>query len=195
MTNLVTSVDAWRKQADTAKAVHALAHATLKRDRQAIIDGEAEYDAADEAQQIAQAVAETIQEAAHEKIAGVVSRCLAAVFEEPYEFHIRFEHARGRTEAKLVFVREGQEINPIDASGGGVVDVAAFALRLSCLMLTRPACCRVVVLDEPFKFVSADRRGNVRTMLENLSKDLEVQFIMVTHIEELRCGTVIEIDG
>jgi DNA repair exonuclease SbcCD ATPase subunit len=138
-------------------------------------------------------VAETIQEEAHDRIAGVVTRCLAAVFDDPYEFHIRFERARGRTEARLVFVREGREVNPTDASGGGVVDVAAFALRLSCLMLARPACRRVVVLDEPFKFVSADRRANVRAMLEGLAVDLGVQFIMVTHIEALECGTIIRL--
>ena len=176
-------------------AQHTASVTILKRARRAVVEGEAEFDAADEAQQIVQAVAETIQEEAHDRIAGVVSRSLATVFDEPYEFRIRFERARGRTEARLVFVREGQEINPIDASGGGVVDVAAFALRLSCLMLSRPARRRVVILDEPFKFVSADRRYAVRAMLEGLAASLAVQFVMITHIEELRCGKVIEIGG
>jgi DNA repair exonuclease SbcCD ATPase subunit len=166
----------------------------LKAARAAVVEGEEAFADADEAQQIVQAVAETIQEEAHDRIAGVVTRCLAAVFDEPYEFKINFERARGRTEAKLLFVRDGMEVNPIDASGGGVVDVAAFALRLSCLMLARPACRRVVVLDEPFKFVSADRRANVRAMLEGLAADLGVQFIMVTHIDALRCGHIVEID-
>jgi len=74
-----------------------------------------------------------------------------------------------------------------------VVDVAAFALRLSALMLSRPARRRVVVLDEPFKFVSAGYRDRVRAMLENLAPDLEVQFIFVTHIDELRCGHIVEV--
>jgi DNA repair exonuclease SbcCD ATPase subunit len=85
------------------------------------------------------------------------------------------------------------EVDPMAAAGGGVVDVAAFALRLACLMLHRPAVRRTVVLDEPFKFVSADRRGYVRQMLEDLAEELNVQFIMVTHIEELKTGHVIEI--
>jgi DNA repair exonuclease SbcCD ATPase subunit len=189
-----SKIDRWRETADEAMAARAAAHTRLKRARQAVVEAEAEYDAADQAQQIVQAVAETIQEEAHDRIAGVVSRCLATVFEEPYEFRIHFERARGRTEAQLVFVRDDEEYNPIDSSGGGVVDVAAFALRLSCLMLARPARRRVVVLDEPFKFVSADRRANVRAMLEGLAADLGVQFIMVTHIDELRCGHIVEID-
>ena len=184
---------AWRRQADRLVAERAAVAAGLRQARSAVIAGEAALDAADEAQQIVQLVAKTVQETAHDRIAGVVTRCLAAVFDEPYEFHVRFEQARGRTEARLVFSREGMEVNPIDASGGGVVDVAAFALRISCLMLTRPASRRVVILDEPFKFVSADRRDRVRAMLLGLAADLGVQFIVVTHIDELRCGRIIDI--
>jgi len=184
---------AWRKQADRLVAERTAVAAGLRQARSAVIAGEAALDAADEAQQIVQLVAKTVQETAHDRIAGVVTRCLAAVFDEPYEFHVRFEQARGRTEARLVFSREGMEVNPIDASGGGVVDVAAFALRISCLMLTRPASRRVVILDEPFKFVSADRRDRVRAMLLGLAADLGVQFIVVTHIDELRCGRIIDI--
>lgn len=183
----------WRARANRAAATRAAAKTHLDDCRRAVVDNEEELYAAEEAQGIVQVVAETIQEEAHNRIAGVVSQCLATVFDEPYEFHIRFERARGRTEARLVFVRDGLEIVPIDASGGGVVDVAAFALRLSCLMLARPANRRVVVLDEPFKFVSADRRPAVRAMLEGLATELGVQIIMVTHIEELRCGTILEI--
>jgi len=188
-----TRTSSWRTQANTLVAEQAAAKAVLRRARQAVVDGEEELDATEEAQRVTQAIAETIQEEAHNRIAGVVTRCLATVFDEPYEFRIRFERARGRTEANLVFVREGLEVNPLDASGGGVVDVAAFALRLSALMLSRPARRRVVILDEPFKFVSAGYRDRVRAMLESLAPDLEVQFIFVTHIDELRCGHIVEV--
>jgi DNA repair exonuclease SbcCD ATPase subunit len=50
-------------------------------------------------------------------------------------------------------------------------------------------------LDEPFKFVSAGHRTAVRGMIEGLARDLTVQFIMVTHINELRCGKIIELEG
>lgn len=186
---------AWRKRADSALSEHRAAGLQLASAKKTVESCDANLRDSEEANKIVQAVAETIQEEAHERIAGVVSRCLAAVFAEPYEFQIRFERARGRTEANLVFVRDGAAINPLDASGGGVVDVAAFALRLSSMMLARPAVRRTVILDEPFKFVSADRRLAVRAMLEGLAEDLGVQFIMVTHIEELRCGHVVEIEG
>lgn len=186
-------VAAWRNATNTLLAQRAANKLALARARANAITAEAELDAAAEAQTIVQAVAQTVQEEAHDRIAGVVTRCLTTVFEDPYEFKIKFERARGRTEAHLTFVRDGHGVNPIDASGGGVVDVAAFALRLSCLMLSRPARRRVVVLDEPFKFVSADRRYAVRAMLEQLAGELGVQFIMVTHIEELQCGRVVDL--
>ena len=79
------------------------------------------------------------------------------------------------------------------ASGGGVVDVAAFALRLSCIVLHKPVLRRIILLDEPFKFVSEQYRENIKTMLETLAKDFNVQFIMVTHIEELIIGNIIKL--
>lgn len=141
---------------------------------------------------VAQTVAVEIQELAHKKIATIVTRSLAIVFDDsPYEFKILFEQKRGRTEAELVFEREGLRVEPLAAAGGGVVDVAAFALRLSCLLLSRPPLRRVLVLDEPFKMLSRDRVGRVRELLEILTKELGVQIILVTHDTALACGKTV----
>ncbi len=146
-----------------------------------------------DAQEILQLLSQAVQQQAHNKISGVVSSCLSSVFDDPYCMRVQFDRKRGRTEASLLFTRRGLDVDPLTASGGGVVDVAAFALRVSCLMLHRPRLNKVVVLDEPFKFVSALYRENVRTMLEELAKDLKIQIIMVSHIEELETGKVIEL--
>lgn len=194
MTESIQKIKKWHIFSTEKTAEYNSAKTTLGGLQQSVVDTKNTYDSATEAQKITQAVAETIQQEAHNKIAGVVSQCLSAVFDDPYEFKINFERARGRTEANLVFVRDDEEINPIDSSGGGVVDVAAFALRVSCLMLTRPPCRRTIVLDEPFRFVSEEYRPRVRTMLLELSKDLGIQFIMITHIKELAIGKIIDIN-
>jgi len=165
----------------------------LVSERKEYAEGEAHAANLAQAQQIAQAVAQTIQQQAHKQIAGVVSKCLELVFDSPYKFKINFEQKRGKTEASLLFERDGLEVDPLTASGGGVVDVAAFALRLSCLMLAKPPLRRILFLDEPFKFVSEDYRGNVKMMLEQLSKEMGIQLIMVTHIPELVTGKVIQL--
>jgi len=148
---------------------------------------------AETAQELAQHVAQVIQQKAHDQIARVVSRCLSAVFDEPYEFRIHFERKRGRTEARLTFDRDGMEVDPMTASGGGVVDIASFALRLSCLILNKPPLRRAMVMDEPFRFVSEEFRDRVKALLETLSEEMKTQFVMVTHINELKMGKVIEI--
>lgn len=167
---------------------------TRKVEKEALAVVQQELDDTLEAQRIVQAVAQSLQQKAHHQIAGLVSRCLAAVFDKPYQFKIHFESKRGKTEARFVFARGGREVDPLTASGGGCVDVAAFALRLSALLLSRPPVRRVLVLDEPFRFVSKKYRHPLRTLLEQLAKELKVQFLIVTHIDELTIGTIIELD-
>lgn len=148
------------------------------------------------AQKIAQGVAEAVQQQAHARIAAVVTRCLKAVFgEDAYEFRIDFAQKRGKTEARLLFVRDGVDVDPTTAAGGGCVDVAAFALRLACLVLSLPRRRKLLVLDEPFKWVSKDYRPAVRELLLKLSEELGVQIVMVTHMPDLMVGNVIEIGG
>ncbi len=166
----------------------------VKNERKSLIKIDEEHENSEEAQKILQAVAESVQKIAHDKIANVVSRCLEAVFDEPYKFIIDFERKRGKTEANLTFERDGLSMDPLSASGGGVVDVAAFALRLACLLLTRPPLKRILLLDEPFRFVSNSYRPRIRSLLESLSDEMNVQFIIVTHISALKCGKVIEVE-
>lgn len=146
-----------------------------------------------EAQKIIQTAAQEIQQRAHHQIARIVTESLEAIFDDPYKFKILFEKKRGRTEARLVFDREGMEVDPLTASGGGVVDIAAFTLRLSCLMLNKPPLRRILVLDEPFRFVSPEYRGAVRKLLEELSESLQIQIILTTHMEELQTGKIIRL--
>ena len=182
-----------RNRVNELLSQYHLAANTHKREQTEFLHSKDKMLDAQEAQSILQTITKEIQEQAHKRIAGVVSKCLETVFDQPYEFKINFERKRGRTEANLLFERNGNEIDPMTASGGGVVDVAAFALRCACLILTRPQLRRVMLLDEPFKFVSEGYRERIRFMLEELAEDLEIQFIVVTHINELETGTIIRI--
>ena len=181
LTNLLAKLDVTTAQVKSEKALLKQAQAREK----AVL----------EAQALTQSVAEVIQNQAHRQIASVVSRCLEAVFgEEAYSFEIRFSQKRGKTEAEFLFVRYGMEIDPLSAAGGGVVDVAAFALRLACLVLARPRRRRFLALDEPFRFLSAEYRPRGRALLETLAEELGLQVFMVTHSRELVCGKVIELE-
>lgn len=182
-----------RARVNESLAAYDLARSTRKRERSALAEAETALADALEAQKVTQLVAQTVQAQAHERISSIVTRCLTAIFDEPYQFKIIFEQKRGKTEARLVFLDGDKELDPLTASGGGVVDVAAFALRLSALLLSRPKLRRVMVLDEPFRFVSQEYLERVGAMILELQKELGIQFIIVTHHQQLQIGKVIRI--
>lgn len=186
-------LQAIRERLNKQYALLEAARQSVKQEKDTLAQLQAEQGDLKQALAIAQEIAQQVQEQAHRKIADVVSHSLAAVFDEPYRFVIRFEQKRGRTEARLVFERDGMELDPISASGGGVIDVASFALRLSCLMLAQPPLRRLLVLDEPFKHLSAEHRQRVGQLLQTLAKEMDCQIVMVTHIPELAVGTVVHL--
>lgn len=188
------SLEAFRSKVNRLMARRDAAMLSLGMERLASFNAVEDEKEAIGARDVVQAVAQAVQQSAQAQIAAVVSRCLETVFDEPYTFQIRFEQKRGRTEAVLVFLRDGAELDdPLNEVGGGVVDVAAFALRLACVLMARPAARKLLCLDEPFRFLAKCYRPRVREMLGRLATDLEMQFLVVTHLDDLRMGTVMEL--
>lgn len=150
---------------------------------------------ATEAVSVVQMVAQGLQNEAHKRISAVVTKCLELVFDQPYTFTIEFTRKASRTHAELKLERDGVVLDdPVDMASGGVVDVASFALRVSCLLLKKPQRRRVVLMDEPFKFVHPpERRPLIVGMMEYLAEEFDVQFIFITGIDELKCGRIIEV--
>ena len=131
-----------------------------------------------------QKAAQDTQQKLEFHISNLVSTALAAVFDDPYTFQLEFVQKRNKTEAELWFVRNDEKMKPIDASGGGAVDVASFALRIAFWSLTkktRP----LIILDEPFKHLSSDLQNRASDMLKMLSENLGLQIILVSHIDQL----------
>jgi DNA repair exonuclease SbcCD ATPase subunit len=185
----------YRQKLDKKKARLDSLKESVRENRVVVAEAEGHLSDAEECRTIIQGVGQRLQEMAHDRIAGVVSRCLEVVFDEPYEFKIVFEKKRNQTEARLVFVRDGMEINPMDAAGGGVVDVAAFALRLACISLRRPKLRKFVVLDEPWKHLSERFRPGMRGLIMKLAQDMDFQFLVVTHSREFEAGKIIRLGG
>ncbi len=169
-----------RRAVDALRARHRLAADRADREREALDAAGGRETSATEAQGIVQHIAQALQQRAHRRISRVVSRCLAVVFDDPYEFRIDFERKRGKTEARLTFVRDGLVLSdPLNEVGGGVVDVASLALRLACLLLARPVRRRLVVLDEPFTCMRGkENRGRMRSLLLKLSEEMGFQFVL-----------------
>lgn len=190
----ITKLEQHEQAVDILLADHHTAESQVGIERGAMRDAINHLDATIEACEVVQTIAAETQARAHSAIAAVVSRCLTAVFDEPYTFKIDFERKRGKTEARLYFVRDGIEIDPLTAAGGGVVDVAAFALRLACILLHRPQLRPLMVLDEPFRFVSANYLPRVRDLIDGLADEFGVQFVIVSHLSELKDENTIYIE-
>lgn len=188
----------YRQRLDQLLNEQKAAEAVFRTEQKALIAAEDYEVQCEEAQTIIQSVSQKIQQDAHGRISSVVSKCLEAVFDDPYEFQILFERKRGKTEATLAFVRDGIVLtNPQKEIGGGVIDVAAFALRLICLALTKPIRRRVLILDEPFTRIRGiENRKRMRQLLISLAEDFGFQFITCIDHEsfpQFLLGHVIEI--
>jgi DNA repair exonuclease SbcCD ATPase subunit len=189
----VGEVQQYQRRAAAFAAELAAAQTAADNERGRLAAAQTALANARAAQGIINGLAAAVCQRAHKRIAGIVARCLAAVYgPDAYGFAIRFERRAGKTAARLVFTRGGRDYG-YEEVGGGVVDVAAFALRLAAILLMRPAPRRLLVADEPFRHVAQRRLPAIKTMLETLAREMGVQFIIVTHSEHLRAGTVVEI--
>ena len=121
------------------------------------------------------------QEQIQYHISDITSLALSAVFPEPYELIIEFVERRNKTECDLFFSRNGQRIDPMNSSGGGPIDIASFALRIASWSLQRPIRSNTIILDEPMKNLSKEYQEQGALMLQEVSRKLGIQFIIVTH--------------
>ncbi len=190
------TMSSWRRIADKALARRQHLTERVKEEQNSLILAEKELIYVQEAQQLCQILSQKIQQSAHEQISRVVSQCLRAIFQEdPYNFRIIFERKRGKTEARLTFEREGNEVDPRNGIGGGCLDVSAFALRIACLSCTVPAPRKLIVLDEPFRFLKPPEFYGPRIveMINTLSEELNMQIIMVQNVDSYKAGKIIQL--
>lgn len=170
--------------------------ATLKSSKAELADFAVRFYDDIEVQKMIQELASGMQQKAHKQITAVVTKCLQSVFGQDLSFRIKFDRKRGKTQARMVFVRSGVEIKPDDSESGGVIDLAALALRISCIMLATPKRRRVLVLDEPLRNVhGAEYRERTTEVIESLAKELGFQLLIVTGLDWLRVGRVIQLRG
>jgi DNA repair exonuclease SbcCD ATPase subunit len=139
----------------------------------------------EEARELLQEIGLRTQEQLQYHISDITSLALSAVFDDPYELRVVFEKRRNKTECDLLFVRNDKEVEPLEASGYGAVDVAALSLRVASWTMMNPRSRNTIILDEPMRFLSEDRQPYASQMLKELSERLGIQFIIVTHEQEL----------
>ena len=138
---------------------------------------------------VLQDVVGQIQKKIKYQINNLVTVALKSVFpDNPYKFVLEFVNRRGKTECDILFERESQRFDPIAESGGGVVDVAAFTLRIAMWSLSGKYD-NVLIFDEPFKNINDETRETHRriaALVKELSHKMKIQFIIISMIPELQ---------
>lgn len=144
-------------------------------------------------------VAKSTQEILEYNLNNIVSEAMETVFDDPYEVKIEFVVKRNKTEAEIHFVRRGIKYQPLTSSGGGTIDVSAFAIKLALWSLKAKKTRKCLIFDEPFKNVNDPSRTlhrRLSEMVANICEDLDVQIIMVSLEEEMidNCDRAIHIN-
>lgn len=140
----------------------------------------------EQTREIVRLAAMKTQEQLRFHLSNITSLALETIFPEPYELEVEFVPRRNKTECDIYLTTsDGNKINPLDESGGGVVDVTSFALRIACWSMKSPKSRPVILLDEPFKHLSADLLENASEVLGELCRELGLQMLTVTHEQEL----------
>ena len=181
----------FRKKIDRLQGSKDRIKLDLKKASDEVIRLKQEVIYSEDAQRRIQLVAKQTQGQLEYRVSAPVSAALAGVWDDPYEFLLKFVERRGQTEADLVFKRDGTEYKDLMFSGGGgPVDVAAFGLQIAAWSMggTRP----FLLADEPLKWLKSknrvlEERGAM--MMGEISKELELQMLMISHIPEQQRGS------
>ena len=116
-------------------------------------------------------------------ISELVTFSLHSVFDEAYEFKVKFkERGVGRIDLKFILEKDGEPFDIFLNSGGGVADIISISLRVSiwCLEPNAP----IMILDEPFRNLSDSHKIRAAKCLNDISREVGIQFIVVTHDKE-----------
>jgi hypothetical protein len=158
---------------------------SLEKTEQTVKEKKRDLRRHEQAREIIREIGLKTQQQLQYNISEITTLALEAVFPYPYQLVAEFVQRRNKTECDLYFDREGIRTDPLSAAGGGAVDVASFALRVASWSMQFPRSRNTLILDEPFRYLSTNLLPKAGEMLQQISKQLNLQIIMITHEEEL----------
>jgi DNA repair exonuclease SbcCD ATPase subunit len=133
----------------------------------------------EEAQVFIQMVAHETQSQLRYRLVDIVNLAIETCFEDVV-FDIIFDIKRGSTEARLVFMKNGIEMDPISTSGGGIIDLVSFALRIALWNIGHSD--NVIIFDEPLKWLQPkELQIEAFRVMKELSEKMSIQFILVAN--------------
>lgn len=142
-----------------------------------------------EAEDVINIVSVLAQEESKQIVEELVTLALQSVYGTAYTFEVENKVKCNQPETFFYVVKEGEKCllkNADDYFGGGVVDICSFALRIVAWSIADERSDNVLVLDEPFKAIDSARLSLVGEVIRELSESLDLQFIIITHLDGLK---------
>lgn len=139
-----------------------------------------------QARQFLLSFSENLRDKVKERLESIVNTALKAVFtDEQNEFKIIPRQTKNGVMYDLFGVTNGK-ITPLqDSNAGGLLDIVAMALQIAFLRLFSNRLRQTMILDEPFKNLDKRRIVLACQWLKLVSVEFEIQFIIVTHLDDL----------
>jgi len=131
-------------------------------------------------------IGKTTQAQVQQYIEDTVTLALQSVYGQTYKFVVKFEYNKRDQLETQFFLDKGGKLLELrkNTTGGGVVDLCAFSMRMVVWVLDdETPSPPIMIMDEPFKNVSAKFIPSVSEVVKQVSDMLEIQFIIVTHNE------------
>lgn len=130
--------------------------------------------------EVFRSVANNRREVLKARLERLLSYGLQVVYERPYKLIVEYKKW-GAGDRVYLNVDDGIVMNEIQRfRGGGLVEVTSFLVRLMILAMYKPSQRRLFMIDEPFGAVSNDRLAALSELLQELTKKLNTQLLLVT---------------
>lgn len=173
-----------RKKIDSALSIHEEYTNELNVHEKELKYRETEYEDHRKVRAIYQQAALDTQIFMENHLSSMVTNSLKSVFfEKNVEFICKFDKKRNSTECNMYIIEDGEEYEIMEDRGFGMADIISFSLRVAYVLLDSSD--NVLIMDEPFRNLDKSRIPYASKMVKELSHKLKIQFIIVTHIEEL----------
>lgn len=120
-------------------------------------------------------------------ISSIVTDALQKIKDPNLEFRMLLSTERNQidVEFKIFDKAANQEYDVLNSCGGSIADIITFPLRISLLLKWSPALAPILILDENFKFVSVQDQEALAEFVRQVSEQLGIQTILVTHSERV----------
>ena len=126
--------------------------------------------------------------------ASLVTEALSSIFEKDIRFKINLYSYRNEPAIDVSVIESDLEIDPQKSCGGGLNDIISFVIKIIFIHLKKSS--KIIILDEPLKFLSRDYIEQSSNFIRNISKRMNIQIIVVSHKPdfELGCDKLITIE-